>query len=83
MRTCGARKTENGKHYHCVGPADHLGDHAWAQDLMGDLEASLETAAPCDIRGCVGVAEHRWWTRDGLSKPAGGERPAATPEGKA
>ncbi len=65
VRTCGARKTENGKHYHCVGPADHLGDHAWAQDLMGDLKASLETAPPCYIRGCVGVAEHRWWTRDG------------------
>ena len=49
MRTCGVRKTENGKHYHCVDPVDHLGDHAWTQDLMGDLEAGLETAAPCDI----------------------------------
>ena len=24
-----------------------------------------EPLTPCDIRGCVGVAEHRWWTRDG------------------
>lgn len=44
MTTCGARKAENGSHYHCVGAVDHPGAHTWVPDLMGALEASLETA---------------------------------------